>query len=196
MVELAQSDPEYASKLVKELMDTKAENELLKEAVDALRQREQEAQQALRQARGISTYLKGKQEDLQKDDVKGKLALRQANGISLYLRNKNEELKNKLQDAERVEIEAQLALRQAKGVSAYLQKKNVSLEKKVRFHSKNGPKWSRWVQRMACSYSFSLCKMPAPCCQDGGCCQKGLLESSRYQCGVAYFPFVGRPESH
>ena len=104
---------------------------MLKAEVEVVQQQAQEAQQALRQARGISSYLKGKQGELEKEDAMGKLALRQANGISMYLKSKNEELKNRLKDAERVEIEAQLALRQAKGVSAYLQKKNASLEKKL-----------------------------------------------------------------
>lgn len=131
MIEQVNKDPNFSEQLVGDLLKLKQENENLKDQVAALKQMEMEAQQALRQARGISTYLKGKQGELQKSEKESQLALRQANGISHYLKSKNDSLENKLKDAERVEIEAQQALRQARGVSAYLKSKNASLEKKL-----------------------------------------------------------------
>uniref|UniRef100_A0A7S3L8N7 Cilia- and flagella-associated protein 157 n=1 Tax=Amphora coffeiformis TaxID=265554 RepID=A0A7S3L8N7_9STRA len=131
MIEQVNKDPTFAAQLVGDLLKIKDENEHLRDQVAALKQMEIEAQQALRQARGISTYLKGKQGELQKHEKESQLALRQANGISTYLKSKNESLENRLKDAERVEMEAQQALRQARGVSAYLKSKNASLEKKL-----------------------------------------------------------------
>lgn len=131
MVDRANQDPSFAEQLVKDLLKLKEENEMLKDEVAAVKQMEREAQQALRQARGISSYLKGKQGELRKTEKESLLALRQANGISSYLKSKNESLENKLKDAERIELEAQQALRQARGVSAYLKSKNASLEKKL-----------------------------------------------------------------
>lgn len=130
-MEHAHEDPLFGEKFVREYMQLKSENEALKKEVATAKQLEQGAQQALRQARGISSYLKSKQGELTKAETKSQLALRQANGISSYLKNKNKALQDKLQDAQKHEIEAQLALRQAKGVSAYLKSKNASLEKKL-----------------------------------------------------------------
>lgn len=131
MIERANQDPAFAEQLVRDLLKLREENEALQDEVAAVKRMEQEAYQALRQARGISSYLKGKQGELQKTSTEAQLALRQANGISSYLKSKNETLEAKLEDAERIEGEAQQALRQARGISAYLQSKNVSLEKKL-----------------------------------------------------------------
>lgn len=131
MIEQASKDPTFAAQLVGDLFKIKDENEHLRDQIAALKQMEMEAQQALRQSRGISTYLKGKQGELHQHEKESQLALRQANGISTYLKSKNESLESRLKDAERVEMEAQQALRQARGVSAYLKSKNASLEKKL-----------------------------------------------------------------
>lgn len=132
MVERVNQDPTFAEQLVKDLLRLKEENEGLKHEVEALKGMEKEAQHALRQARGISSYLKkSKQGQLQKTEKEAQIALRQAKGISWYLKSKNDSLQLKLKEAERVETEAQHALRQARGVSAYLKSKNADLEKKM-----------------------------------------------------------------
>eukprot|EP00977_Amphora_coffeiformis_P021102 scaffold8828_cov204-Amphora_coffeaeformis.AAC.23 len=131
MIERAGTDPVFAEELVRDLLKLQEENRTLKDEVMQVKKTEQAAQQALRQARGISSYLKGKQGELKKTEGKTQLALRQANGISSFLKSKNESLEQRLKNAEQIEMEAQQALRQARGISAYLKSKNASLEKKL-----------------------------------------------------------------
>ena len=131
MTEKAAADPAFAEELVRDFLKLQEENKLLKEEVVQVKRTEQAAQQALRQARGISTYLKGKQGELKKNESKTQAALSQANGVSSFLKLKNDTLEERIKNAERIEAEAQQALRQARGISAYLKSKNASLEKKV-----------------------------------------------------------------
>lgn len=132
LLERLQDDPTtFGPQLVRDYVHLQRENETLRAEVATAKELEQEAQQALRQARGISSYLKNKQGELQRAESKTQFALRQAHGISSFLKHQNEALAEKLQAAATHELEAQLALRQARGVSAYLKSKNASLEKKL-----------------------------------------------------------------
>ena len=131
MIERAGSDPSFAEELVRNLVELREENKDLKLEVAEVKKHERSAQQALRQARGISSYLKGKQGELKQSENKTHFALRQAKGISSFLKSKNDILEERFKHAERMEVEARQTLRQARGISAYLKSKNASLEKKL-----------------------------------------------------------------
>ena len=131
MIERLQQDPAFAEQFVSDFLKLKDDNEALKNTVEKTKEKELEAQLALRQAKGFNLYLKGKETSQRKIDMERQASFRQAEEATIVLKITNQELRDRLDDAKRLEQEAKLAVRQARGITRYLKKKNASLEKQL-----------------------------------------------------------------
>ena len=131
MIKRVQEDPAFAEQLVGDFLQLKEDNQSLMAQIESVKQLERESQQALRQARGFSVYLKGKQGSLRKIELERQNSLRQAQEETVILKMTNRELRERLDEAKKIEKEAKLALRQARGVTTYLKQKSASLEKQL-----------------------------------------------------------------
>lgn len=131
LIQRAQADPAFVNELVQEILGLRTENESLKTQLSEAEQTHMAAQLALRQARGVSSYLRNNKHQMMATDNKAKEAMKKAVDMSHYLESKTVELEAKLGVATKTESQAQLALRQARGVTSYLKSKNENLEKKL-----------------------------------------------------------------
>ena len=91
----------------------------------------EEAELALRQARGFSAYLKGKQGSINKVENERQNSARQYEEQTIVLKITNKDLRERLDEAKRIEQEAKLSARQAKGFAKYLKTKSATLEKQL-----------------------------------------------------------------
>lgn len=131
LVERVQNDAAFAGELVTDYLKLKEEKRAISAELDDTKQMKNEAQLALRQARGFSVYLKGKQGSIDKVELERKNSLRNFEEQTVILKITNKELRERLDEAKRIEQEAKLAARQAKGFAKYLKTKSAGLEKQL-----------------------------------------------------------------